>query len=192
MRYRDKPQSKNQTTSDCEVEAFKTQLSSEMEFHNSMEEEALSPVNPQKDIKLRYQKLQDETDKLRISLSKEQEYSRGLQEGITELRKELLETQQKLQTRYMERRMDRTNEARSPRDIRRMPATVRMGNEYYRDEFHHFRLWAGSRHGFTVPDSATTQRPSHIRPFHRRSDKTSWRHGHTDNNHHISSQMLRR
>lgn len=166
-----------------------------MECHNSIEKKDLSPlfIDPQKDIKLRYQKLQEEADKLRISLSKEQEYSRGLQEGITELRKELLETQQKLQTvRYMERRMDRTNEVRGPRDMRRMPATVRAGDEYYRDEFHHFRQRAGSRHHFTVPDPAPTQRPSHKRPFHRRSDKTNWRHGHTETNPHMSRQALRR
>lgn len=166
-----------------------------MECHNSIEKKDLSPlfIDSQKDIKLRYQKLQEEADKLRISLSKEQEYSRGLQEGITELRKELLETQQKLQTvRYMERRMDRTNEVRGPRDMRRMPATVRAGDEYYRDEFHHFRQRAGSRHHFTVPDPAPTQRPSHKRPFHRRSDKTNWRHGHTETNPHMSRQALRR
>lgn len=166
-----------------------------MEFHNSNDEKDLSPlfIDPQKELKLQYQKLQEEADKLRISLSKEQEYSRGLQEGITELRKELLETQQKLQTiRYKERRMDRINEMRGPRDIRRMPATVRAGDEYYRDEFHHFRQRAGSRHDFTVPDSPPTQRPSHKRPFHRRSDKTNWRQGHTDTNPHISRQMLRR
>lgn len=166
-----------------------------MEFHKSIEEKDLSPlfINPQKNIKLQYQKLQEETDKLRISLSKEQEYSRGLQEGITELRKELLETQQKLQTvRYMERGMDRTNEVRGLRDIRRMPATVRTGDEYNRDKSHHFRQWAGSRHDFNVPDPAPTQRPSHKRPLHSRSDKTNWRCGQADSNSHISRQMLRR
>lgn len=166
-----------------------------MELHNSIEQKDLSPlyIDPQKDIKLQYQKLQEEAEKLRISLSKEQEYSRGLQEGITELRKELLETQEKLQTvRYMDRRMDRRGEGRGPGDSRRMPSTVRSGDDYYRDEFHHFRQRAGSRHDFTVPDPAPTQRPSHKTPFHRRSDKTNWRHGHTDTNPHVSRPMFRR
>lgn len=166
-----------------------------MELHNSIQEKDSSPrfIDTQKDIKLQYQKLQEEAEKLQISLSKEQEYSRGLQEGITELRKELLETQHKLQTvRYMDRRMDRTSEVRGPRDSRRMPSSVRSGDEYYRDEFHHFRPWASSRHDFTGPDPGPTQRPSHKRPFHRRSNKTNWRHGHTDTNPHISRQMFRR
>lgn len=164
-----------------------------MEFHNSTEDKDFSPlfIDPQKGIKLRYQKLQEEADKLRISLSKEQQYSRGLQEGITELRKELLETQQKLQTvRYLERRTDRTSDVRVPRDTRRTPATVRREGEYYRDEFHHFRQRAGRRHDFTVQDPAP-HRPSHKRPLHRRSDRTNWRHGHTDTNPHISRQILR-
>lgn len=165
-----------------------------MELHNSIEQKDSSPlyIDPQKDIKLQYQKLQEEAEKLRISLSKEQEYSRGLQEGITELRKELLETQEKLQTvRCMDRRMDRRGEVRGPGDSRRMPSTVRSGDDY-RDEFHHFRQRAGSRHDFTVPDPAPTQRPSHKTPFHRRSDKTNWRHGHTDTHPHVSRQMFRR
>lgn len=165
-----------------------------MEVHNSLKEKDSSPhfIDPQKDSKLRYQELQEETDKLRISLSREQEYSRGLQEGITELRKELLEAQQKLQTvRYMERRMDRKNEARGPRDNRRMPATARAGDEDYRGDFHHFRQRAGSRHDFTVPEPAAFQRPSHKRPFHR-SDMTNWRRGHADSNPHFSRQMLKR
>lgn len=153
----------------------------------------LSPVTsaPQEDSTPKGHDLQKEVDELRALLSKEQSYSRSLEEGINELCKELHSTQHKLRReRYWARkRRNRAAEGGYPRGSRGGPPGARRDQEYYRQEFRHSRPWTGRRHDSNASDPAPKERPSHRRPPHRRpphnrrpshttSHESGWRHGH--------------
>lgn len=159
---------------------FETQLRGNMRFQDSSDQQMqLRPLvtEPHEDIVSKYHKLQQEAEHLRALLAEEEAHSRGLQRGITKLRKELQRTKRRMRSeRYFKRKRNcREAEGRHPQDFQGLSATMRRHHGNYRHELHNFRQWDDRPEFMSVPGLHT--QPFHNAPYHRGPSANGWSNG---------------